>query len=729
MGLLSLKRLMFMQREQRPPRRRRHVQARNRRVASLAKRRGSPCQQEDNYQGYLVSYTFLIADARCCSYCLCVSHISTFMEMSSQVPNLTFSKETFGLNDSLEKDKAARELTIMGDHIMKKHSGIGLRTFRLEFLNTCYLDHWLEIAITPALEELILMLVQEDKLKYYNFPSSLLINKGGNSIKDLHLSHCAFHPTIGQRAEPELEEEKRVMEFAVAEAAHVHAEADTATAAAAADGLVASLAKQKGSSCQQEEDDNRGVEIMRYPMTFLPEDIWYHIHSLLPLQDAARTACVSHTFLRSWRCHPNLIFSKKTLGLNDNSSEKDKVTVVDHIMKKHSGIGLRTFKLDFCYLLNTCYLDRWLQIAITPAIEELVLMFLPNDKQEYYNFPCSLLFNKNGNSIKHLHLSHCAFHPTIGLNSLRRLDLWEVCITGDKLGCFISYSFALEHLTLAYCKELDYLRIPCQLEQLSYLNVYQCRSLQTMEVKAPNLSTFRYHGNIARLSDGGLLAVKNLHISSIFQDNNIHYACSKLPSIVPIIETLKIYSDRENVNTPIAPIRFLHLKCLTISLEELSGVFSPAYDYLSLAYFLDACPVLETFILTVFQTSMSHAVISEESSDLRQMPGLRHDNIKNVEIIGFCSAKSMVELTCHILENTTSLECLTLDTVCDKFKNPNRHSVHRIGLCSRIYGRMIVEAENALLAIKRYIVRRVPSTVKLDVLKPCSWCHTAKVVS
>ncbi|BAF18069.2 Os05g0535300 [Oryza sativa Japonica Group] len=123
------------------------------------------------------------------------------------------------------------------------------------------------------------------------------------------------------------------------------------------------------------------------------------------------------------------------------------------------------------------------------------------------------------------------------------------------------------------------------------------------------------------------------------------------------------------------------------------------------------------FLPEVSQTRMEHDVISEDSSHLRQMPGHHHDTIKNVKI--------MVELTCHILENATSLEGLTLDTIFDGNNNPaDRLSVHEVGRCGRIHSPMVMEAKNALLAIERYIVGKVPSTVKLDVLKPCSWCHT-----
>ncbi|KAM0842928.1 hypothetical protein ACQ4PT_058038 [Festuca glaucescens] len=53
----------------------------------------------------------------------------------------------------------------------------------------------------------------------------------------------------------------------------------------------------------------------------LPEDTIRHIHSLIPVQDAARVACVSRQFLRSWRCYSKLILTKKALGLSDDNSE------------------------------------------------------------------------------------------------------------------------------------------------------------------------------------------------------------------------------------------------------------------------------------------------------------------------------------------------------------------------------------------------------------------------
>lgn len=109
------------------------------------------------------------------------------------------------------------------------------------------------------------------------------------------------------------------------------------------------------------------------------QDIWDRILSLLPLQDAARAGCVSRALLSSWTSCPNLIFTRETLGLTGNACGKHERAQtfkdrVDHVLKKHSGIGVKTFKLHYCGSgYNDRYFNRWLQIAVTPGIEEVIL--------------------------------------------------------------------------------------------------------------------------------------------------------------------------------------------------------------------------------------------------------------------------------------------------------------------------------------------------------------------
>lgn len=112
------------------------------------------------------------------------------------------------------------------------------------------------------------------------------------------------------------------------------------------------------------------------------------------------------------------------------------------------------------------------------------------------------------------------------------------------------------------------------------------------------------------------------------------------------------------------------------------------------------------------------------SSDLRQMPQYRHHNFQSFEITGFGSAKSLVELTCYILESTTSLQCVTLDTTllgafkCSESKSKKCFSVTR---------GTIIEVQKALLAIKTYIKKKVPATVQLTVVEPCRLCHASEL--
>ncbi|EEE70030.1 hypothetical protein OsJ_29978 [Oryza sativa Japonica Group] len=347
----------------------------------------------------------------------------------------------------------------------------------------------------------------------------------------------------------------------------------------------------------------------------------------------------------------------------------DFIRKIDRVMEKHSGIGVKALTIEFNGLFSTkarSYLERWLQIAVTPRIEELSLSM--SKGKAYYDFPCSLLSDGSGSSIRLLDLYCCTFHPTAEIGcfqSLTRLHLEYVRITGDELGCVFSASFALEWLKLRLCRHIKYMKLPCVLQRLTYVEVRGCSRLRVIENKAPNLHSLHifyqaYHP--IQLSFGESSLVKNL---SIGYSSVLNHACAELPYIFPNLETLTIRS-----------------------LGEVSAKH-PENDS-----------------------------IFENPSHLRQLPEQRHDNLRNVKITGFRSVKSLLELTYHILENT-SVECLTLDTSFESF----RCSPGKLGRCSRMPKDDLMEASKALFAIRTYIEGKVPSTVRLNVVEPCSRCH------
>ncbi|XP_020155563.1 uncharacterized protein [Aegilops tauschii subsp. strangulata] len=414
-------------------------------------------------------------------------------------------------------------------------------------------------------------------------------------------------------------------------------------------GMWPELSPDKQDSLCQQDDHSQGGDTSTWSWPNLPEDIWCLIHSLMPLRDSARSACVSRTFLCSWRCHPKLIFSEETLGLKQKEGQNIDIargftSRVDHILKNHSDTGVKILKFVIRdhYNVDTCHLNSWLQKAVTPGIEEVTLL-LPTKHRKMYEFPCSALLDGRGNSIWYLYLTNCAFRPPVGfdcLRSLAKLHLYGVCITGDELGHLISNCFALEELEVSCCMKLICLEIPFWLERLSCLTVSQCDKLRVIKSTAPHLSIFDFFGEPVQLVLG---------------------------------ESSK-----------------------------------------------------------VDQSDMRHdSVFEDPSSHLRQIPEhRRHERLKKVQIDGFCSAKSIVELTCHILKNATSLESLTLDCIfgADAVGESVRCSAPESGKCMPTSRRIILEAHKALGAVKRYIVEKVPSSVKLHIGGPCTRCHVMDVM-
>lgn len=115
------------------------------------------------------------------------------------------------------------------------------------------------------------------------------------------------------------------------------------------------------------------------------------------------------------------------------------------------------------------------------------------------------------------------------------------------------------------------------------------------------------------------------------------------------------------------------------------------------------------------------SILGISSGEMRQVPGFRQDNLKAVCITGFCSAKSLVELTSQILQNTPSLQDLVLDTT---------HGFHNefveLGKCHIMCNEALTEANNAVEALRMYVEGKVPSSVRLKVWEPCKRCHAGK---
>ncbi|GJN39164.1 hypothetical protein PR202_gb28265 [Eleusine coracana subsp. coracana] len=215
--------------------------------------------------------------------------------------------------------------------------------------------------------------------------------------------------------------------------------------------------------------------------------------------------------------------------------------------------------------------------------------------------------------------------------------------------------------------------------------VQDCDMLELIESNAPNLLQFNYRGRPIHISLEDPLQLRRIQMSSS-ESNMLCCARAKLPSIAPNLQTLFLSSCYEVVNTPMVLGKFIHLKYLDVEF-----------------------PVIRhDSILEYSDCSSLHS---------RLLPRHSHAKLKNVTITGFCSARSMIGLTNHILLNAPFLECLTLDT-----SRGHERKIQKSTICMLMSKEILVEVQRARLAIARYVERNVPSTVNLRLIEPCSKC-------
>lgn len=114
----------------------------------------------------------------------------------------------------------------------------------------------------------------------------------------------------------------------------------------------------------------------------------------------------------------------------------------------------------------------------------------------------------------------------------------------------------------------------------------------------------------------------------------------------------------------------------------------------------------------------------EVPSSRLEIPLIRYGglgNLRKATITGFCTAKSLVNLTCAILERaSSSLQCLVLDTT-PGYDRKRSSSDRCLPMSWR--AQALRDAEMILTCVRKYVEPRVPIGIDLKVLGPCSRCH------
>jgi hypothetical protein len=164
--------------------------------------------------------------------------------------------------------------------------------------------------------------------------------------------------------------------------------------------------------------------------------------------------------------------------------------------------------------------------------------------KDTYWFPYSVLFDDTTTSpIQSLYLSRCIFHPTETLGCfgrLKSLDLIHVLISEEGLQQFLSKSSGLERLQIHTCSRIISLKIPCALQKLKFLTVIALHKMQVVQIGAPNLSSFHYHGCPLEISISDPSQLKDVYLYGI-----LSYGCAKLLSTARNVESLTLLSRGE----------------------------------------------------------------------------------------------------------------------------------------------------------------------------------------
>lgn len=229
-------------------------------------------------------------------------------------------------------------------------------------------------------------------------------------------------------------------------------------------------------------------------------------------------------------------------GTRDERAKK-LVDGIHHILKNHSGTGVKTLKLSVRACGNFIIdnnIDIWLQASVKSGILELDLD-LPQDHGPKYKFLCSLL-SYAASSLQSLSLSHCVFQPAVTIGSfrnLKRVCLVLIHITGEELGCFFSCALSQERFEISECDDITFLKIPSHLELLKFLRVFRCRGLQMIEIYAPMVTTFVFNGPPVKLT-GDSSQIQNITMNGIGRCGIFQYALTKLHSIASNLQALTL---------------------------------------------------------------------------------------------------------------------------------------------------------------------------------------------
>uniref|UniRef100_A0ACD5TLZ3 Uncharacterized protein n=1 Tax=Avena sativa TaxID=4498 RepID=A0ACD5TLZ3_AVESA len=339
---------------------------------------------------------------------------------------------------------------------------------------------------------------------------------------------------------------------------------------------------QEHSIGNESDASNRVVKskFVAMQLQLLPADVLRDILSRLSLKEVVRMSILSREWRRLRLCHPDLVFTKETFGINTTMNTDKAAMTFQELMKFNAkNLDLLTMKFinnvdsvlcPLWYASNTTtstldkfivksglrrkhkyYIDRWDSFCTTARAKHVAFDFTSDitcfgsgfDKYKYV-FPLCDLSGPNGCSINSLDLGYLCLNLPLsfcGITNLKKLTLNMVSIDGGDLQRLLLSCALLESLSMESCSSSS-LRVPQELSRLNYLRVRYC-DLEMLELDAPNLTKFEFDDSVVQtvLSESSKLSevifVSNLRLANGY-DDVLDYIITQLPAALPNVQTL-----------------------------------------------------------------------------------------------------------------------------------------------------------------------------------------------
>uniref|UniRef100_A0ACD5YVP9 Uncharacterized protein n=1 Tax=Avena sativa TaxID=4498 RepID=A0ACD5YVP9_AVESA len=344
--------------------------------------------------------------------------------------------------------------------------------------------------------------------------------------------------------------------------------------------------KQSSQECSfgnESDASNQAVKpnLVAMQLQLLPPDVMRDILSRLSLKEVVRMSMLS----REWKllriCHPDMVFTKETFGIDTTNTYQGSMTVGDLLKVRAKKMELLTRKfidhvdsvlrplwstsstttttLDkfvvkfVLHRKHKYYIDRWVTFSTASRSKHIALDFTSDDESCFgsafdkyrYALPLTNFSGPNGSCIRSLYLGNVYLElpPSLcGITNLKKLTLNKVSINDGDLQLLLLSCALLKSLNIEKCSSLSSLRIQQELSRLQYLRVRYC-DLEILELDPPNLTAFEFDDYLmqtvltesSKLSD--VIFVSNLRVLDGY-DDVLDHIFTDLPAALPHLQTL-----------------------------------------------------------------------------------------------------------------------------------------------------------------------------------------------